>query len=66
MENYIKSRIKLLKDSRENYEMDSITYISLSSTIDELEFIIKLSENKVVNNVLTSKIIEESIGRAKK
>jgi hypothetical protein len=66
MTNYIKSRIKLLKDSRENYEMDSITYISLSSTIDELEFIIKLSENKVVNNVLTSKIIEESIGRAKK
>jgi len=66
MTNYIKSRIKLLKDSRENYEMDSITYISLSSTIDELEFIIKLSENKVVNNVLTSKIIEESIERAKK
>jgi hypothetical protein len=66
MTNYIKSRIKLLKDSRENYEMDSITYISLSSTIDELEFIIKLSENKVINNVLTSKIIEESIERAKK
>ena len=66
MNDYIKARIKSLKENRENYEFDSIPYISLTTVIDELKFIILLSENEVVNNTLSSKIIRESIEKANK
>jgi hypothetical protein len=62
---YMKSRIKILKDSRDKYNQYSDMYCAYDSIIDELKFTILLHSKEVVNNVRSSDIIEDTINKAK-